>query len=415
MLALMLWSFAALAQPAPEAVRAAVAPSFQKVNPAIAHFPTFYRQPIDATHTLLAVGGSVAEPGGGPPDLFWAQPNDAIGLFLADNADPARLRELAIIPSDAGCAVKVERADASAVVMARVTDYGIRLASLKLFFDLRSRRLLKITEFQPVPVPDVAMLDQRLCFVGRQQEERLAACWEGSRPQMAEGALAQQVVQRAASPAARSKYLPIGPQARFFISLDEEKGPRAIEGIAEIAGADHRLYKVPQSSYDEFRRARPERVKDGYTEGSQIEERIGSYQIVDGRLWFGKDFYDGEGMTGVGGIGYFDSPARKFVLFTPPEIVDWSVSSLLVEPDAIWAGLARNPEGARYSGGLLRYDRASGQASRYDVDEVIVKIVRWKDGLYLGTENGLRVFRDGRLARYVFEPSLDGAFQIVAP
>ncbi len=65
---------------------------------------------------------------------------------------------------------------------------------------------------------------------------------------------------------------------------------------------------MPQSSYDEFARMRPERVKDGYPrEQTKIQESIGPGRCWTGVLWFGKSFYDGEGITGVGGFGYFDT------------------------------------------------------------------------------------------------------------
>src|SRR5262249_30141629 len=101
---------------------------------------------------------------------------------------------------------------------------------------------------------------------------------------------------------------------------------------------------LPQSSYDEFARARPARVKDGYGRESTIDERVGAYQTIGDRIWFGKAFYDGEGTTGVGGIGSFDTGSNRFTIFSVPEMYSWSVSALLVEADAVWAGLVRYPE-----------------------------------------------------------------------
>jgi hypothetical protein len=45
--------------------------------------------------------------------------------------------------------------------------------------------------------------------------------------------------------------------------------------------------------------------------------------------------------------------------------VDWSVSSLLVEGDALWAGLVRHPEGADQAGGFIRHDLKSGVTRKY--------------------------------------------------
>jgi hypothetical protein len=80
---------------------------------------------------------------------------------------------------------------------------------------------------------------------------------------------------------------------------------------------------LPRTTYDQFAAARPQRVKDGYRrEGTEIDESIGPWQRQDGRIWFGKAFYDGEGSTGVGGFGYFDEKEKKLQLFNPPEIAD---------------------------------------------------------------------------------------------
>ena len=139
---------------------------------------------------------------------------------------------------------------------------------------------------------------------------------------------------------------------------------------------------------------------------------IGPYQIVGERFWFGKTFYDGEGNTGVGGFGYFDPEERKYGVFSPPELADWSASALLVEEKDIWLGLVRHPEGAPYSGGLLRYERDSGEAEKFDVHDVISQIKRWRGPLYLATANGLYILQDDRVKRYVFEPALDGGTAI---
>jgi hypothetical protein len=84
-----------------------------------------------------------------------------------------------------------------------------------------------------------------------------------------------------------------------------------------------------------------------------------------------------------------------------------------VEGDTVWAGLKRRPEGSEYSGGLLRYDLSTKRAMVFPVEEVVFSIVRAGDALYLGSSNGLYVLREGRLARYVFEPALDGNYGIV--
>ena len=121
-----------------------------------------------------------------------------------------------------------------------------------------------------------------------------------------------------------------------------------------------------------------------------------------------------EGITGVGTIGSFDRAAKKFAFLQTPEVVDWSVSNLLVEGDTIWAGLVRHPEGADRSGGLLRRDNKSGRSRTYAVDDVIFRIERWRDGLYLTTSNGIYVLTGERITRHRVEPDINAKPSLVS-
>jgi len=176
-----------------------------------------------------------------------------------------------------------------------------------------------------------------------------------------------------------------------------------------------RAHPMPRSSYAEFARARPERVGDGYDSADTgIEEKIGPFQVVGDRIWFGKTFYDGEGTTGVGGVGYFDTSRSGYTFLTIHEVVNWSVSTLLVEDQSVWIGLVGHPEGPDYGGGLLRYDLKTATTDKYPIDEVVLRIKRWNDRVYLATSRGLSVLEGGRLSdRYVVEPDTDNKFYLV--
>jgi hypothetical protein len=97
-------------------------------------------------------------------------------------------------------------------------------------------------------------------------------------------------------------------------------------------------------------------------------------------------------------------------MFSIPELADWSVSALYVEDDAVWAGLVNHPEGAGRSGGLVRYEPATGNVTRYNVPDIVVTMNRQNDRLFIGTSNGLYILRDGRFSRFRFEPDIDGNF-----
>ena len=176
-----------------------------------------------------------------------------------------------------------------------------------------------------------------------------------------------------------------------------------------------RKHPMPPSTYDEFARARPKRVANGYTrESTVLEEQPGPYQIAGSRIWFGKTFYDGEGTSGVGDLGYFDTLTSKYSFLRVPELVDWSVSAILIEEDAAWIGMVDRGEGEDHPGGLVRYEFKSGTSRRFPTKEVVHQIVRWKDRVYVATKTGAYLVQDNRLVkRYRVEPNIDNRFIIV--
>ena len=414
--------------PNPEFRETAVIPAFHRRNPNIVHFQTFYRKDLDGRHTLLLVrGGAATRRWPLPLKHFWWNRDDLLGLFLMKTDDPDLVWEMAMLASDNDYRVNVARVDDSSIVLSRtVGDYGFRADTIKLFFDLKFKRLLKQIEFAPLPVRQILAVNDNLYFVVGTREQTVVARLDEDEPVLAVGAEMEPALARAreapaghvtpfvsSSFAIRREYLSIGSQGRFAASLVFQPYTRAVEGVAERIGDEYKLHVLPKSTYEEFARARPRRVRDGYRpDVAAFGEVIGPYQIVGERFWFGKTFSDGEGHTGVGGFGYFDPQEKKYVVFSPPEIAPWSASALLVEEKDIWLGLVGHPEGATYSGGLLRYERDSGEAEEFDVGEVISQIKRWQGSLYLATANGLYILQDNRLTRYFFEPTLDGGTAI---
>jgi hypothetical protein len=89
---------------------------------------------------------------------------------------------------------------------------------------------------------------------------------------------------------------------------------------------------LPQSTADEYFRLRPEDLRTNSFTPEQYErqEVIGPYQIEKGRMWFGKQCHDSEGMRGVGAFGYFDTSNRTYKLFSAPEIARYEISAILV-------------------------------------------------------------------------------------
>ena len=362
----------ALAQPATPFIS-----SFREIEPSLTKFETLLRKPLADGRTLLVVRGRMDDPSDQAHYDTWLR-KDYIGLFLEQaGGAPSRL---AIFQNDApGTLVKVERVDSASVTLARTSaDYGVRQPSLKLFLDLNARKLIRTVTFEPVAV------------------EQLVE-WQG-------GVYA--VAPRAGLVAR------LGPgQPAIAANAEREEALTAAAAVPSLDPKELLPAAIPQSSQAELMRARGNEIR-AHTTGVDISESAGPMQVIGNKVWFGKTFYDGEGSTGVGAIGAYDRTTKQFTFISPPELAKWSVSALLVEGDTVWAGLVRRPEGAEYSGGLLRYDLATRKSSVIPVKEVILAILHAGDVLFLGSSIGAYVLRGGKRARYVLEPAMDGRYGI---
>jgi hypothetical protein len=184
--------------------------------------------------------------------------------------------------------------------------------------------------------------------------------------------------------------------------------------IEETSGNKIRSYPLPQSTYDEFAAARPARVKNGYVrEQTKIKEDIGPWKLEEDKLWFGKSFYDGELWTGVGGFGYFSATDRKYHLFTPPEIAEWSLSAIDVESDAVWMALVTGGEYGGSSGGLLRFDRQTESLRRFELPDIGVQFIHAGGKLLAATNFGVAVIDGGVVTRYFVDRTTDGRLRVV--
>jgi hypothetical protein len=84
-----------------------------------------------------------------------------------------------------------------------------------------------------------------------------------------------------------------------------------------------------------------------------------------------------------------------------------------VESDALWMGIVTYPEGPIRSGGLLRYDFATRQTTRFEVPDIPIALLRRNESLFVGSSNGLYNLRDGRMTRFRYEPDPEGKFEPV--
>ncbi len=376
------------------------APEFRRIDPTLTIFRTIYEGRVSSEFTLSVVLADAQRDYEIPPESPYWNKDGFLGVFLRDQS--GRISTITAVRSPMGGGnIEVDHADANSVVLFRTTDdYGTLLPALKVFIDPATRRMVRTIEYWPSGVDEVLGLDGRVLaqFTSHDPMDRQTITIEkqSGNFQIARGLYAPPVKQTLPSP----------------WSVTESTGFPG-ESMAITDGA--RTYELPVTDLQTLARLRPTAVRDefGPREVAEINDHMGPYQLVGNDLWFGKTFYDGEGLTGVGGFGYFDLVARRFVILTPPAIVNWSVSAILVESDAIWLGLVNRPEGADNPGGLLRYDRNATTTRVERVNAVINRIVRHNGTLYLGTAHGLYVMGPNGFTRYLIEPDLAGSPALV--
>jgi len=196
-----------------------------------------------------------------------------------------------------------------------------------------------------------------------------------------------------------------GPGNRFHLEYSKDDFGVRSHGIIETLSSNRtKFYPLPQSSAEEFIRLRPKDLPFGFTtlDHYEREEVIGPYQIDGGRIWFGNNYYDSEGMLGVGAFGYFDTASRKYTLFSPPEIARYEISAILVEPANVWLGLDQFVEDiSTVPGGLVRWNRKTHQVHKYSLEFNVISIRGQDDSLRLKTRDGYALFRAGKVRRFL--------------
>jgi hypothetical protein len=196
-----------------------------------------------------------------------------------------------------------------------------------------------------------------------------------------------------------------GPGGRFHLEHSKDGFGVRSHGIIETLGpARTKFYPLPQSTAQQFMQLRSGDLGFNFFDPARYErqEVLGPHQMEGDKLWFGNNYYDGEGDLGVGAFGYFDTSTRRYTLFSPREIASYEISAILVQPDAIWLGLDIFTEDiSTIPVGLVRWNRTTHEVQKYPLEFVINRIRREGDSLRLNTRSGYALFRDGEIRRFL--------------
>jgi hypothetical protein len=159
-------------------------------------------------------------------------------------------------------------------------------------------------------------------------------------------------------------------------------------------------YPVPQALAENARARAMLRAQGADIHDITLGETVGAFVAEDGGYWFGKSFADAEGDTGRGDIGFL-RPDGRYVMLHLPQLRRWSVSALLVEKDAIWAGMFHLGEGEDIPHGVLRFDRGTKRVSVYRLPNVVHTLASVGGRIFAGTTDGPYVLRNRVATRLV--------------
>ncbi len=445
-------------------------PGLLRFHPKLTEFKLVSSCRADSTHSVVVVRGAVAYnrlEGNPAQPAFYRQ--EAFGVFVVDSAmNP--LIELEVFQSQRWMDYDVrvdECPPGSAVVTGLGATYGDQPRRVVYFYDLKKRAIVNRLPYDPVSIEWIESGPGGLYFIG----PIVVARFDPSRPSQSEVTPFKEILevrrdggtlvlltetQRFALSAGKwlarpnpepglfrynpTEPVPGLPDVRVWAPLfrvqrhtvflenpgqasrrlivwngeisSNSFGGETASGVYEITSGRRRFFPLLQPDWGTFRKLRPARVRDGYGSGSEFREEIGPFQAVADRIWFGASFYDGEGITGIGGLGWFDTTASTFRLRYLPETADWSASAILADQDELWLGLVRHPEGADIPGGLAQVRLSDWTVTVHKLPQIVRVIRKVDDMLYLGTSDG--VFRLGPrgLDRIAVRRSADGGYYV---
>ncbi len=355
---------AAQLTPNPKFRETAVVGAFRELNPEVVGFTTIYRAKVSDDEDVAVIRGG-----------------DLLGIFVLSRSAPDVAYTITIDVDAGSGRVEALLAGADGVVIRRTGDYGFESPRLRYFFNARTKAYYGRREF----APGHTVIDGGRLVVSDPDPAayRPDGCGSG---------------------------VGFGPGGAYSVAAG---APKMYGEPGCVVRRGDKMFVVAKGALEDYAAARPKRVElNGMPDVAGLNETIGPWQVVDGRLWFGLTFYDGEGLTGVGGFGWFDTAEEVFDVRRPAEMAAWSVSAILVEADAVWLGLKRRPEGMEYSGGLLRWDRATGKVRRWPEVPLVREFQRVGGRLLVAAQGGGAVVEGDRVEVYVTDVDRAGRMRL---
>ena len=393
----------------------AVKEVLRKQDPSLDWFHTLAKKPADANHSVMLIEAAPSELRPGASRRSPVHPLIQIGVFVVyGKANQVRLLLDRYPLRDVMGGPRLDQPSAHAAYLHFYSDYGMYHGSIKYIFGLSSRTPPLKIRYGVLALTPSTRRNGKLRYTasfgqaGQVQEgltERHAIIT--IEPRGGDALPGYKIEEAPASADSVAEPAPLRTAGRDSVLIANTTPPGQTHqdsGIYVIGTAGtKRFFPVPTPTMALHRQAVPHKQAPG-----EIQNDIGPFVLDGTKVWFANTFYDSEGLSGVGAVGAFDVPTRKYEMRYLPEIAPWSGSAILLDGEDLWVGLMRRPEGANYGAGLLRYNSRTGAVAKYAIPDVIYTIDRLGDTLYCGTSHGLYTVRGDKLTQLRFEPS-DGS------
>jgi len=349
-------------------------------------------------------------------------PNPRFYVLLARDRAGVQVLESFLELADGGCCVlELIRATSTEVLLSRNGEKSPHEPNLKFFVDLQSRKAERV-DYLPFSIQDVRIVAGTPYFIATNQKEllvirgidgpellELVPAQEGAKILPGSGLTADELPTNRGHHHLMRKKTAFGSGNRF--TIDAGENPTVQETVPV---GPPREFVLPKSTFEELARVNRDLLRYGVRKEDVMSmETIGPTQVVGPRLWFGKDFYSGEGYVGVGGFGYFDTTSRSFRILSVREVEKASVFAIYVEGNIVWLGLGYRGEWGDGGESLLRVDTRTMRTRKYDVPGMATSITRHAGRLYVGTSEGVSVvLPDNSVQSTVIDIARDGTFHL---
>lgn len=138
-------------------------------------------------------------------------------------------------------------------------------------------------------------------------------------------------------------------------------------------------------------------IRFGPGESREKIEETPSCTIAGNVVYFGIDFYRGEGYTGYGGLGRYDLASKRLEVRRPPALTQVPIHKIIWDGENIWAATTTNYEciGHPPALGLIKYNWSTGTLTQFKGKKdgpcgFIIHDLLWSNGfLWVATDVGI--------------------------